>query len=186
MQPSKRPSLSPDISYYPTLALPTYSPTFLPTIAEEGSLQTGDTNTVNKSVKGIMFLVKAKSDITIRAFDLYARRNVLSTVTIYTKDGDYKVESSRSGWDIAFQDTLKLSRVTTSLEGLSVTIAAGKTQSFFVYVDAGMRIKTTAKAGQLHNQDDALFIYSGTAFRREFYNVVGSGQFSGTIKYDMA
>lgn len=178
------PSLSPEDSYYPTVTTPTYSPTFYPTASQEGSLQTGNASTVNKSVKGIMFFVKAKKNIVIRAFDLYARRNIKSSVTIYTKDGGYQVESHPNEWNVIYRDTLQLSSIATSLEGLDVKVAAGSTKSFFVYVNAGMRIKKTAKSGQLYSQDDAVIIYSGTAFRREFHNVVGTGQFSGIIKYE--
>ncbi|KAL7509736.1 hypothetical protein ACHAXN_006705 [Cyclotella atomus] len=182
--PTRNPTLQP--SKQPALTLPTYSPTFLPTISdEEGSLQTGNTGTLDKAVKGLMFKVKAKKDITILSFDLYSRRNGKSEVTIYTKLGDYQVNTRQSGWNIVYKDTIQLSRVGTTMEGLAVEVAAGSTQSFFVYINTGMRITTTASPLQPYSQDDAMIIYSGTLFRREFYNTVGYGQFAGAIKYDM-
>ena len=110
----------------------------------------------------------------------------MSAVTIYTKLGDYQVESHRYGWNEVYQRDVQLSRATTNLEQLDINLAAGSTHSFFIYIDAGMRIKTTANAGQPHGQDDAMVIYSGTAFRREFYNIVGFGQFAGEITYEVA
>lgn len=181
---TRNPALQP--SQQPTFTLPTYSPTFLPTISEEGTLQTGNTDALDKAVKGIMFKVKAKKDITVLSFDLYSRRNSKSAVTIYTKLGDYQVNTRQSGWNIVYQDTVQLSRVNTTLNGLDVEVAAGSTHSFFVYIDAGVRIKTATDAGHPYSQDDAMIIYSGTLFRRKFYNTVGFGQFAGTIKYNMA
>jgi hypothetical protein len=132
-----------------------------------------------------MFTVKAKKDITIRAFDIFARKNTVSAVTIYTRRGNYQVQERRNGWDVVYQDTIRLSKDDTSLEGLYVEIAAGSTQSFFVYVDAGLKIKSTANAGQPHGQDESIILYSGTAFRREFYNQIGYGQLGGAIRYEM-
>ena len=182
--PTKQPSLL-DSSHYPTLSLPTYSPTYMPTGTENSSLQTSNINYLNKSIKGLMFTVKAKKHIKIRAFKLYARRNVISTVTIYTKIGDYQVESHRYGWDAVYQHDVQLSRSTTYMDGLDINLAAGSTHSFFIYTYAGMRIKTAVNVGQAHGQDDAMIIYSGTAFRREFFNIVGFGQFAGEITYEV-
>jgi hypothetical protein len=163
---------------------PVPSPTYSPTYTTE--IETSNVEELNKSTKGIMFSVKAKQDITIRALDVYARRSIPSDLRIYTKPGQYQLETSRNGWGVIFDDTVQLDRESTILGGLDVHIGAGSVQSFFVYVDAGMRIKGTATAGEPYDQDDAIVIYSGTAYRREFYNTIGYGQYAGSLKYDVS
>eukprot|EP00804_Cyclotella_cryptica_P005657 CCRYP_000039-RD/>CCRYP_000039-RD protein AED:0.13 eAED:0.13 QI:0/0.75/0.8/1/1/1/5/2044/620 len=189
-QPSQKPirqSQSPTrkITGPPVLST-TYMPTYLPTSSESSELQTSNTGNLNKAIKGLMFTVKAKQDVTIRAFDVYARRITKSAVTIYSHPGTYDIGKDGTGWDLVWQATIRLkNKDTTNLGGFDVTIASGMTQSFFIYVDSGMMIKTTANAGEPFEQDEAIIIYEGTAFRREFHNVVGSGQYGGAIKYDL-
>ena len=171
----------------PPVPSTTYMPTYLTTSPESSELQTSNTDNLNKSIKGLMFAVKAKQDVTIRAFDMYASRNTKSAVTIYTQPGGYDAGKDGTGWDVVWQATLRLkNKDTTSLGGFDVKISSGMTQSFFIYVDAGMMIKKTASAGQPFEQDEAIIIYEGTAFRRKFHNIVASGQYGGAIKYELS
>lgn len=158
-----------------------------------------------------MFTVTAKDhDVIITGMDIISRRNIQSDITIYTKPGSYRTDGNSSPleidlhaeeWQEIYRGIIPSQpQKLVSLDdfNVSVTIAAGQTQSFYTYVSNGLLFTAVAAApgstteglgfdvGSIVAEDDGIIIHEGQVMRGIFQKVVGRGRWGGVMRYRMA
>lgn len=157
-----------------------------------------------------MFTISAKrQDVIITGMDIVSRRNISSDVTIYTRRGSYHEGSpspivfvgtaamQAEEWQEVYRGTIPpqpYKLVTLDDFDVEVSIGAGQTQSFFVFVSNGLLYtgenstvgEASATEGGAVAEDDTIVIYNGQVMRGLFDRVVGRGRWGGIMRYRIA
>ena len=150
--------------------------------------------------QGYMFYVKAKRDISIKAFDIYTGKRSSNgsgeIVQIYTRRNKYNgyIRSS-IGWDNISTYSMQLlgentpSRVRIP-NSKHVVVRAGEIQSFFIYTPTNtIKNRMGRTEGSVWTQDRNLIFYEGVGKTSKFggsysANVQTPRVFRGQIHYD--
>ncbi|KAL9187702.1 hypothetical protein ACHAXT_006080 [Thalassiosira profunda] len=164
-----------------------------PADCSDRQLQTAEVGG-EKGSRGHLFSVKSKRDIVITSLEFFSRSKQESLVQIYTREGGYSGhEFVRKDWELAHSSLMDLQGRTTptSVEGLSVSVAADTLQSFFVFTPNKIRYAEGTTEGSILADDGVIEIYEGVGVRRKFRGVYSTDvytprAFTGSIGYEVA
>ena len=136
-----------------------------------------------------MFTLQAKQNIVIQGMNIVADTNARSDVLIYTQSGSHDNNSLRNdeGWTLLYEGSIpdqqsKLYELDDFSEGVS--IAAGQTQSFYVFSRKGLMYTASNGKGTAYGEDSSIVIHEGRVTKGWFRRPLGgSGKWAGVIRY---
>eukprot|EP00580_Thalassiosira_gravida_P017482 CAMPEP_0201658610 /NCGR_PEP_ID=MMETSP0494-20130426/1481_1 /ASSEMBLY_ACC=CAM_ASM_000839 /TAXON_ID=420259 /ORGANISM="Thalassiosira gravida, Strain GMp14c1" /LENGTH=1055 /DNA_ID=CAMNT_0048135709 /DNA_START=93 /DNA_END=3260 /DNA_ORIENTATION=+ len=143
-----------------------------------------------KNAKGVAFTVQAKKDIIMTGMDIVAKTKADSRVVIYTRKGEYadSALTSNTGWTLVYQGTIPNQK--SQLYSLGdftneVKIAAGQSQSFYVYSKKRMLYTASESKGSVYSEDDYIAVREGRATRGLFRKPIKdtASRFAGVMRY---
>lgn len=130
-----------------------------------------------------MFSIQAKRDIVVTGLSVITRKGS-GKVLIYTHNGPYDVNSRYSSWTPVYSG----SPAVKDLEPFpldfeeEVEIAAGQTQSFYVY-NRKLAYARSNREGSSYKDDNSVVIMEGQVMRGFFRRPNGAGRFAGAVRY---
>lgn len=170
---------------------PTNRPTSNPTEPTMIKLSTPNRKGAKeKNAKGVAFTVEAKKDVIMTGMDIVAKTNAVSKVLIYTRVGEYEYSelTSNKGWTLAYRGTIP--NQDSQLYSLGdfideVKIAAGQSQSFYVFSRKRMLYTASKSEGLVYSEDDSVAIREGEATRGLFRKPMKgtTSRFAGVMRY---
>jgi len=122
--------------------------------------------------------------------DIVAKTKADSRVVIYTRKGEYadSALTSNTGWTLVYQGTIPNQK--SQLYSLGdftneVKIAAGQSQSFYVYSKKRMLYTASESKGSVYSEDDYIAVREGRATRGLFRKPIKdtASRFAGVMRY---
>lgn len=150
-------------------------------------------NANNRNGRGLMFTIRAKRNIVIKGFNIFARTHAVSNVLIYTRAGGFNDTSfgdsrdSIDGFTLLYEGSIpNQGRKLFVLDDFkqNVRVAKRETQTFYVFNQEGLIRGDGYKLGSVYNENSSIVIYEGRVTRGFFRKPrKGSGKWAGTIRY---
>ena len=151
-------------------------------------------NYPNAESNGLMFTVKAMDKVTITDFDIVSKKDEMSKVMVFTKNGShvgYSTNGDKNVWEQVYDGEVSLQKndVTTIQLPTEITIGAGSEQAFYIYSqDVGLmyhklRSSKDEPTPDLAIANGSIEVSSVVGTKKLFQDVNGSGAYTGGIRY---
>lgn len=139
--------------------------------------------------RGLMFTIRAKRDIVIKGFNIFARPHAVSNVLVYTRSGTFDdtwLSNSDDSFILLYSGSIpdqqsKQHRLDDFKQ--SVRITGGETQTFYVFSQEFLMHGHGDELGSAYNEDSSIVIYEGRVTTRWFRKLAGIGTWAGRIRY---
>lgn len=136
-----------------------------------------------------MFTIRAKRDIVIKGFNIFARPHAVSNVLVYTRSGTFDdtwLSNSDDSFILLYSGSIpdqqsKQHRLDDFKQ--SVRITGGETQTFYVFSQEFLMHGHGDELGSAYNEDSSIVIYEGRVTTRWFRKLAGIGTWAGKIRY---
>lgn len=151
---------------------------------------------ISNKGRGLMFTIRAKRNIVIQGFDIFARAHAAINILVYTRGGGFN-DTTFEQWQTntgSHDDFTLLYDGSIPNQGSSlfvlddfkqnVRVTEGQTQTFYVFSQEGLKVGYGSELGSIYSEDSSIVIYEGRATKRFFERPrQGSWKWAGTIRY---